>query len=153
MALTVTPGITLYTDPKGRMVLGGISLDNSYPAGGYTVVPAAFGFDVSIFGMFFQIPALNVTYNLSTGKIQAWAGLPAHTHTLILVDAAKLDVDISRVNAGTNLLGANTGGDLTIAGAGAAGGIPTSTATDAGTAIGTGQNLAAYTGVFIAWGE
>lgn len=47
----------------------------------------------------------------------------AHTHDLLLKNAAVADGASARVNAGANLLGANTGGDLTVTGAGANGGV------------------------------
>ncbi len=51
------------------------------------------------------------------------SALATHTHDLLLKNAAVADNAGTRVNAGTNLLGANTGGDLTVAGGGANGGI------------------------------
>lgn len=65
-------------------------------------------------------------YIPSTGKVKAYRR-DAHTHDLSLKNAAVADGATTRVNAGTNLLGANTGGDLTIAGAGANGGVANST--------------------------
>lgn len=50
-----------------------------------------------------------------------------HSHTLSLKNAAVADGATTRVNAGANLLGANTGGDLTIAGGGANGGVASAT--------------------------
>lgn len=62
------------------------------------------------------------------------SALAAHTHNLLLKDAAVADGATTRVNAGANLLGANTGGDLTVTGGGANGGIVTASAgTPAGT--------------------
>lgn len=60
--------------------------------------------------------------------------LDTHTHNLLLKNAAVADGATTRVNAGANLLGANTGGDLTITGSGANGGI---VAASAGTPAGT----------------
>lgn len=51
----------------------------------------------------------------------------AHTHDLLLKNAAVVDGATTRVNAGANLLGANTGGDLTVTGAGANGGVVNTT--------------------------
>lgn len=51
----------------------------------------------------------------------------SHTHNLLLKNAAVADGATARVNAGANLLGANTGGDLTITGGGANGGIVATT--------------------------
>lgn len=62
------------------------------------------------------------------------SALANHTHTLNLKNAAVSDGATTRVNAGTNLLGANTGSDIAIAGAGANGGIANASAgTPAGT--------------------
>lgn len=60
--------------------------------------------------------------------------LGTHTHDLLLKNAAVADGTTTRVNAGTNLLGANTGSDITVAGSGANGGI---VAASAGTPAGT----------------
>lgn len=62
------------------------------------------------------------------------SALGTHTHDLLLKNAAVADGATTRVNAGANLLGANTGGDLTITGSGANGGI---VAASAGTPAGT----------------
>lgn len=62
------------------------------------------------------------------------AALAAHSHSLLLKDAAVVDGATTRVNAGTNLLGANTGSNITVAGGGANGGVQTASAgTPAGT--------------------
>lgn len=64
----------------------------------------------------------------------AGSALANHTHTLNLKNAAVADGATTRVNAGTNLLGANTGSDIAIAGNGANGGIANASAgTPAGT--------------------
>lgn len=62
------------------------------------------------------------------------SALAAHSHALLLKNAAVADGATTRVNAGTNLLGANTGSDITVAGGGANGGVQT---TSAGTPAGT----------------
>lgn len=66
------------------------------------------------------------------------AALAAHSHALLLKDAAVVDGATTRVNAGTNLLGANTGSNITVAGGGANGGVQT---TSAGTPAGTIANV------------
>lgn len=60
--------------------------------------------------------------------------LGTHTHDLLLKNAAVADGATTRVNAGANLLGANTGSDITVTGGGANGGI---VAASAGTPAGT----------------
>lgn len=62
------------------------------------------------------------------------SALATHTHSLLLKNAAVADGATTRVNAGTNLLGANTGSDITVAGGGANGGVVLASAgTPAGT--------------------
>lgn len=62
------------------------------------------------------------------------SALASHTHDLLLKNAAVADGATTRVNAGANLLGSNTGGDLTVTGGGANGGIVLASAgTPAGT--------------------
>lgn len=70
------------------------------------------------------------------------SALATHTHNILLKNAAVSDGATTRVNAGANLLGANTGGDLTITGSGANGGV---VATSAGTPAGT-NDAPAFTG-------
>lgn len=62
------------------------------------------------------------------------SALATHSHILNLKNAAVADGATTRVNAGTNLLGANTGSDITVAGGGANGGVA---AVTAGTPAGT----------------
>lgn len=62
------------------------------------------------------------------------SALGNHTHNLLLKNAAVSDGATTRVNAGSNLLGANTGSDITVTGAGANGGVVNASAgTPAGT--------------------
>lgn len=70
------------------------------------------------------------------GTTAAFTGsaLSTHTHNLLLKNAAVSDGATTRVNAGSNLLGANTGSDITVTGSGANGGI---VAASAGTPAGT----------------
>lgn len=63
-------------------------------------------------------PAGTINAQTFTGS-----ALATHTHNLLLKNAAVADGATTRVNAGSNLLGANTGGDLTVTGGGANGGI------------------------------
>lgn len=67
------------------------------------------------------------------GATFAGSALATHTHNLLLKNAAVADGATTRVNAGANLLGANTGADLTVTGSGANGGI---VAASAGTPVG-----------------
>jgi len=62
------------------------------------------------------------TYDTANKKLVAIQGA-SHTHDLLLKNAAVADSAGARVNSGTNLLGANTGTDLTVTGGGANGGV------------------------------
>lgn len=103
----------------------------TYPAGG---VPL----DISKLGMVALVRALDVfddgisaytwTYDKANKKLIAKnASGSSHTHALLLKNAAVADGATTRVNAGTNLLGANTGSDITVAGGGANGGVVAAT--------------------------
>lgn len=80
-----------------------------------------------------QFSALTASGTINTPTFTGDA-LASHTHALNLKNAAVADGATTRVNAGTNLLGANTGSDITVAGAGANGGIANASA---GTPSGT----------------
>lgn len=80
-----------------------------------------------------QFAALTASGTINTPTFTG-AALSNHTHDLLLKNAAVADGATTRVNAGANLLGANTGGDLTVTGAGANGGVVNASAgTPAGT--------------------
>lgn len=70
----------------------------------------------------------------TNGLSFAGSALGTHTHNLLLKNAAVADGATTRVNAGANLLGANTGSDITVTGSGANGGI---VAASAGTPAGS----------------
>lgn len=80
-----------------------------------------------------QFSALTAAGTINTPTFTGSA-LGTHTHDLLLKNAAVSDGATTRVNAGANLLGANTGGDLTVTGSGANGGV---VAASAGTPAGT----------------
>lgn len=80
-------------------------------------------------------------FDATNNKIRIWqAPAQSHNHTLFLNDAEVADGATTRVNAGTNLLGAGTGSDVSIAGVANTaghGGIVTATlAAAAGTELG-----------------
>lgn len=90
--------------------------------------------------MFFQtladVISMGAYTPTGTNSAPAFTGsaLGNHAHSLLLKNAAVADGATTRVNAGTNLLGANTGSDITVAGAGANGGVQNASAgTPAGT--------------------
>ena len=67
-------------------------------------------------------------YDQSSEKLVVMqAPAQTHTHDILLKDAAVADGATTRVNAGTNLLGANTSSDITVAGGGANGGVVSTT--------------------------
>ncbi len=113
-----------------------VTFDSSYPTGGEDVSKASVGLQ-NITGAL-HLGAADATgagivpvYKPSTNKLLAMrANQSAHTHDLLLKNAAVADGATTRVNAGANLLGANTGGDLTVAGGGANGGVQANTAAD-----------------------
>lgn len=80
-----------------------------------------------------QFSALTAAGTINTPTFTGSA-LATHTHDLLLKNAAVADGATTRVNAGANLLGANTGSDITVTGSGANGGV---VATSAGTPAGT----------------
>ncbi len=94
-------------------------------------------FSKSIVTMSAYTPAGTVAAPVFTGS-----ALATHTHDLFLKNGAVVDGTTTTVNAGTNLLGANTGSDITVAGSGVNGGI---VAASAGTPAGT-NSAPAFTG-------
>ena len=106
-----------------KMVFGDGAL--TYPAGGIPLSIANLGcpnvleslviYDQGTSGYKFQLDQAN------SKLVVLQQG--AHTHDILLKNAAVADGATTRVNAGANLIGANTGGDLTVTGAGANGGV------------------------------
>lgn len=137
------PGVSLFNisevgDPNQTISNSNISVN-----GGAQVI---FQFtDLSITGTVSQ-PTLTMDSYTPAGTNSAatftGSALGTHSHTLNLKNAAVADDATTRVNAGSNLLGANTGSDITIAGGGANGGIA---AVSAGTPAGT-NSAATFTG-------
>lgn len=103
----------------------------TYPAGGVPVSLAALGcpnFVSSVVVFDDGISAYQWSYDQTNKKLVAkYAPGVAHSHALALKNAAVADGATTRVNAGTNLLGANTGSDITVAGGGANGGVQAAT--------------------------
>lgn len=164
MALTftqLTPAAAFWQAGPFKFWMGFIQLDTSYPTGGYSIPDSQAG----VFGMLdvigVQIIGVNaagslicrVVWDYTNSKLVAYgpgagsgtivstftgSALGNHAHSLLLKDAAVVDGATTRVNAGANLLGANTGGDLTVAGAGANGGVQNASAgTPAGSIVST----------------
>lgn len=103
----------------------------TYPAGGIPVSLGQLGMTAFVRSlMVFDngISAYEWSYDKTNKKLVA-KQVPgvAHSHALSLKNAAVADGATTRVNAGTNLLGANTGSDITVAGGGANGGVSAAT--------------------------
>jgi hypothetical protein len=115
--MAVTATVTHQKHTNGLLhSYGTVNFDSSYPPGGEPVTANMFklgagDFDVRIF------PAAGYTFehNKATGKILAYR-IGVHTHSLHLNNADVADGAAARVNAGANLLGANTGADLLVEG-------------------------------------
>ena len=108
-----------------------ITLDASYPTGGEAISGKDVGL-LTIYGMAdiggnATAGGYKFHWDTTNSKLMVFttggSTIAAHSHDLLLKDAAVADGATTRVNAGTNLLGANTGGDLTVAGGGANGGV------------------------------
>lgn len=103
----------------------------TYGAGGVPVTPAQLGMSTFIRSLVVfdnGISAYSWSFDKTNKKLTAtYTGGVAHSHSLTLKNAAVADGATTRVNAGTNLLGGNTGSDITVAGGGANGGVAAAT--------------------------
>lgn len=132
MALTYSKMIAEIKLGNLRGKIFDVTFDSSYITGGEPLSPAMIGIQ-NIVGSV-QIGAKDATSGAvetkfipgTTPKLMALR-MGAHVHDLLFKNAAVADGATTRVNVGTNLLGANTGGDLTVAGGGANGGVQLST--------------------------
>lgn len=116
---------------KHNVVMYDIAI-GTYATGGVSVSPAKVGLKsirgAQIIGGNAAAAGYVVRWDTTNKKLVAGRGAGvAHTHDLLLKNAAVADAAGTRVNAGANLLGANTGGDLTVTGGGANGGIVSAT--------------------------
>ena len=106
-----------------RWVSAQITFDTTYPTGGETGLTAAsLGLDAVLLINFDQPAGITLEYNYSNGQVLAYRSA-VHTHALHLNHADVVDGATTRVNAGTNLLGANTGSDIAVAGVAATTGV------------------------------
>lgn len=97
----------------------------TYPAGGIPLLGANMGCPVTIESLVVfdkGTSGYHFTFDRTNTKLVVMQ-TASHTHDLLLKNAAVADGASARVNAGANLLGANTGADLTVTGSGANGGI------------------------------
>lgn len=102
----------------------------TYPAGGIPLTKAKLGCPNALESMIVHSKGTSgygFSYDPVNEKL-VMSQSPAHSHVLNLKNAAVADGATTRVNAGTNLLGAGTGSDIAIAGGGANGGIANSVA-------------------------
>jgi hypothetical protein len=114
---------------KHRTVMFDIAL-GTYATGGVAISPSLVGLKLIRGGMVIGGNAASAGYSIvfdTTNKKLVAARAGAHSHDLLLKNAAVADGATTRVNAGTNLLGANTGSDVPVAGGGANGGVQAST--------------------------
>lgn len=104
----------------------------TYPAGGVPISKAKLGCPnvIESLVIYDRTTGYGWAYDATNEKLVAMQ-TGSHSHPLTLKNAAVADGATTRVNAGTNLLGANTGSDITVAGGGANGGVGASTATSA----------------------
>lgn len=119
-----------------------------YPAGGIPLVKGKLGCPVVVKSFMVEDAGGSgyvFQYDKANEKLMIFqsGAAAAHSHNLLLKDAAVADGATTRVNAGTNLLGANTGADISVAGGGANGGVQSGGAVAAAA-------LAEVTGVAIA---
>lgn len=97
----------------------------TYPTGGVPITIGNLGCPNAVESMVIAdagTSGYTFNYNSTTQKLQLYQ-LASHNHDILLKNAAVADGATTRVNAGANLLGANTGGDLTVTGGGANGGV------------------------------
>jgi hypothetical protein len=109
-----------------------ITFDSSYPTGGEPLTVADLSFDdLEPYAQMMQLicgarSGYSFSYDFANQKLKVFT-VAAHTHDLYLKNADVADSAGARVNAGANLLGANTGTSLTVtgqaAGASAHGGV------------------------------
>lgn len=114
-----------------KLVFGDGAL--TYPAGGIPLTKANMGCPSNVdavlpFASLAASVGYGFVYDKATEKLMiVQSPVRTHSHSLTLKNAAVADGATTRVNAGTNLLGANTGSDITVAGGGANGGVASST--------------------------
>lgn len=97
----------------------------TYPSGGIPITPSSLGLPNNIDNLnIFDFGAAGYvcSYDQVNQKLRLFQR-DQHTHNLLLKNTAVADGATTRVNAGANLLGANTGSDITVTGGGANGGV------------------------------
>jgi hypothetical protein len=104
---------TNITTLKSRVVK--FTFSDSYPTGGEALAPADFKLEYLAFVFAHPSSGYQFSFDYTANKILAYR-LAAHTHTFFLNQADVVDGAGTRVNAATNLIGANSGSDISIAG-------------------------------------
>jgi hypothetical protein len=141
---------------NAKLVFGDGAL--TYPSGGIPITKGKLNCPNVIESLVFYDTAASGyvwSYDVANEKIVAVQNAAvsghthtvAHTHDLLLKNAAVADGATTRVNAGANLLGANTGGDLTVTGSGANGGVVAATPTTSSGGSAAAGSMAQPTGV------
>ena len=114
-ALTLTP-VSRGVMGNLRWVTVNVGFSTSYATGGDTgMTAAALGMDSVELVQFDQPAGFTVNYNYSNGQVLA-RRTAIHNHTLHFNQADVVDGATTTVNVGTNLMGANTGVDIVVAG-------------------------------------
>lgn len=103
----------------------------TYPSGGVPISKGALGLPNAIESLVVYdsgTSGYRWTYDTTNEKLVAMqAPVQTHTHDLLFKEGAVADGATTRVNAGADLLGANAGGDITVTGGGANGGVVSTT--------------------------
>lgn len=106
-----------------KIVMGDAA--STYPSGGLSLNKGNLGCPTNIDSVKVIDDAaqgIKWAFDATNVKMRAFL-MTNHSHDVLLKNAAVADGATTRVNAGANLLGANTGGDLTVTGGGANGGV------------------------------
>lgn len=166
MALTIS---NLKFDIAGvsNVVRGTIGFDSSYATGGESLTPAMLGLSVIDQITVVDAAGYSFEYDYTNRTLRAYrsagftpagtvaaptftgAALAAHTHALHFNNADVADGAGTRVNIGTDLLGANTGADVAVAGVADTSGHGGVLQVTAGTPAGT-NSAPAFTGSAVA---
>lgn len=104
----------------------------TYPSGGVPLTMGKLGTPNQIISLKIYDPVNGdgylYKYDFANNKLRIYqAPAQTHSHDVLLKNAAVADGATTRVNAGANLLGANTGSDITVTGGGANGGVVSKT--------------------------
>lgn len=118
MASTITLSGDWMISLGNRRETSGTGNLGTYATNGIAVTPAQLGLGTIYSFVIDPAGGYIFEYVASTGKVKAYTpgGITAHTHDLFFNNAEVADGATTRVNIGSNLLGANTGADVTVTG-------------------------------------